>query len=153
MGVIVQFNYDRWLARYPEFSQVPQPTAQEYFGEATLYLRNDGTGPVRDPATQLRLLNMLTAHIAALNAPSQDGQGASPLVGRINNASEGSVSVQTENDYPPGTVQWFQQTKHGSAFWAATGAYRSAHYLSNKKPVVGAGPWWGGVGGFGRWPR
>jgi len=48
MGVIVQFNYDRWLARYPEFSQVPQPTAQEYFGEATLYLRNDGTGPVRD---------------------------------------------------------------------------------------------------------
>ena len=89
MGVIVQFNYERWLARYPEFSQVAQPTAQEYFGEATLYLRNDGTGPVRDAETQLRLLNMLTAHIAALNAPSADGEPASPLVGRINNASEG----------------------------------------------------------------
>jgi len=72
---------------------------------------------------------------------------------KINNASEGSVSVQTENDYPPGSVQWFQQTRYGSAFWAATIAYRSVHYLSNKKPVVGAGPWWGGVGGFGRWPR
>ena len=115
MGVIVQFNYARWLARYPEFSQVQQPTAQEYFGEATLYLRNDGTGPVRDAGTQLRLLNMLTAHIAALNAPSADGAAAPPLVGRISNATEGSVSVQTQNDYPPGTVQWFQQTKHGSA--------------------------------------
>jgi Protein of unknown function (DUF4054) len=153
MGVIVQFNYAQWIARYPEFKQVEQSTAQEYFGEATLYLRNDGTGPVRDAPTQLRLLNMLTAHIAALNAPSADGEPASPLVGRVSNASEGSVSVQTENDYPPGTVQWYQQTKYGSAFWAATVAYRSVHYLPNKKPVVGAGPWFGGVGGFGRWPR
>jgi uncharacterized protein DUF4054 len=153
MGVIVQFNYAQWIARYPGFARVAQPTAQEYFGEATLYLRNDGTGPVRDAGTQSRLLNMLTAHIAALNAPSADGEAAPPLVGRISNATEGSVSVQTQNDYPPGTVQWFQQTKYGSAYWAATVAYRSAHYLPNKKPVVGAGPWWGGAGGFGRWPR
>ncbi|CCE07592.1 conserved hypothetical protein [Bradyrhizobium sp. STM 3843] len=153
MGVIVQFNYAQWIARYPEFAQVAQPTAQEYFGEAGLYLPNDGTGPVRDAATQLRLLNMLTAHIAALNAASADGEPAPPLVGRISSATEGSVSVQTQNDYPPGTAQWFQQTKYGSAFWAATIAYRSVHYLQNKKPVVGAEPWWGGVGGFGRWPR
>jgi Protein of unknown function (DUF4054) len=153
MGVIVQFNYAQWIARYPEFKQVSQATAQEYFGEATLYLRNDGTGPVRDAPTQSRLLNMLTAHIAALNAPSADGEAAPPLVGRISNATEGSVSVQTQNDYPPGTVQWFQQTRYGSAFWAATVAYRSSYYLANKKPIVGAGPWWGGVGGFGRWPR
>jgi hypothetical protein len=153
MGVIVQFSYAQWIARYPEFSQVQPATAQAYFGEAGLYLRNDGTGPVRDAATQLLLMNMLTAHIAALNAPSADGEPAPPLVGRISNAAEGSVSVQTQNDYPPGTAQWFQQTKYGSAYWAATVAYRSAHYLSNKKPVVGAGPWWGGVGGFGRWPR
>jgi hypothetical protein len=153
MRVIVQFDYGRWRARYPEFTQVQPDTAQEYFGEATLHLRNDGTGPVHDAETQFRLLNMLTAHIAALNAPSADGQPASPLVGRISNASEGSVSVQMENDYPPGSPQWYQSSKYGAAFWAATVAYRGAHYLSNKKPVVGAGPWRGGVGGFGRWPR
>jgi Protein of unknown function (DUF4054) len=78
MRVIVQFDYARWIARYPEFAQVQQPTALEYFGEATLYLRNDGTGPVRDAETQLRLLNMLTAHIAALNAPSADGHRSGP---------------------------------------------------------------------------
>jgi hypothetical protein len=38
---------------------------------------------------------MLTAHIAALNV-----SGSSPLVGRINSASEGSVSVGAENLYP-----------------------------------------------------
>jgi hypothetical protein len=153
MGVIVQFNYAQWIARYPEFVQVAQAIAQEYFGEATLYLRNDGSGPVRDAPTQSRLLNMLTAHIAALNAPSADGESASPLVGRISNATEGSVSVQAQNDYPPGSVQWYQSSKYGAAFWAATVACRSAHYLPNRKPVVGAGPWFGGVGGFGRWPR
>jgi len=34
MSAIVQFNYAQWIARYPEFSQVQQPTAQEYFGES-----------------------------------------------------------------------------------------------------------------------
>ena len=73
------------------------------------------------------LLNMLTAHIAALNAPL-GGQPSSPLVGRVSNATEGTVTVATDNQYPPGSVQWYQQTKYGAAFWAASAQYRTAIY-------------------------
>jgi hypothetical protein len=57
-----------------------------------------------------------------------NGQQASPLVGRIDNASEGSVAVATQNDYPPGTPQWFQQTKYGSDYWAASAPFRTMRY-------------------------
>lgn len=151
MGVIVNFDYNSWLVRYPEFgvsgAQFVSPQlAQAYFDEATSYQANNGAGPVSDPGLQLRLLNMLTAHIAALNVT-----GSSPLVGRINTASEGSVSVGAENNYPPGTPQWYQQTKYGAAWWAATAQYRTMRYRPG--PVMGVpanqgagwlGSQWGG---------
>ena len=130
MGVVVTFNYGQWIQRYPEFSAVTQPIAQNYFNEATLTHRNDGIGRgPTDPNQQLMLLNMLTAHIAKLNAPDPDtGEPPSPLVGRISSASQGSVNVSVENNYPPGTPQWFQQTPYGSAYWAATAVYRTMFY-------------------------
>jgi len=139
MGVIVSFDYNLWATRYPEFATACGPSgapfispalAQLYFDEATMYQANNGAGPVCDSATQLRLLNMLTAHIAALNM-----SGSSPLVGRISNASEGSVSVGSDNQYPPGTPQWYQQTKYGAAWWAATAQYRTMRYTPG--PVMG----------------
>src|SRR4051812_12720863 len=120
MGVIVTFDPAAWRARYPEFVNISDLAATAYFGEATLYHANDGSGPVAVSTVQLSLLNMLTAHIAWLNAP-RDGSGnpssngaqpAPSLVGRISSASEGSVSVQTENKQPEGSVQWYQQTKY-----------------------------------------
>ena len=49
MGVIVQFNYERWLARYPEFSQVAQPTAQEYSVKRRFTCAMTGPGPCATP--------------------------------------------------------------------------------------------------------
>jgi len=141
MGVIVNFDYTTWVTRYPEFASpggaqpVAESLAQQYFNEATIYQANNGAGPVSNATTQLTLLNMLTAHIAALNAASAGGVPASPIVGRVNTASEGSVSVGAENNYPPGTVQWYQQTKYGSAWWAATAQYRTMRYRPG--PVMG----------------
>lgn len=129
MGVIVAFDYAKWAARYPEFSAVNQATAEEYFAEATMYHANDGGGPVCNSILQLTLLNMLTAHIAArYSAPGGGAQAANSLVGRISNATEGSVSVGTQNEYGPGTVQWFQQTKYGSDYWNATKQFRTMRY-------------------------
>lgn len=126
-GPPVTFNYITWATRYPELAAtVPQPTAQAYFDEAGAYCDNTACSPVQNPVLLSLYLNMLTAHIAALNSPLIGQPQSSPLVGRISNASEGSVSVQTQNDYLPGTQQWYQQTKYGSAFWAATGGYRMA---------------------------
>lgn len=139
MGVVVQFNYAAWSARYPEFSSVSQPTADGYFAEASVYHRNDGGGPVNDANVQLTLLNMLTAHIAARYA-TISGQPATSLVGRINNASEGSVSVQAEYATTvPGTMAWFLQTKYGADYWNATTAYRTARYSPG--PRRNFNPW------------
>lgn len=152
MGVIVSPNYTLFITRYPEFASPggAQPVSSDlydaYFSEATVYQANNGAGPVSNATTQITLLNMLTAHIAALNTASAAGVPASPIVGRVNSASEGSVSVGAENNYPPGTVQWYQQTKYGSAWWAATAQYRTMRYRPG--PVMGVpanqGPgWWG----------
>lgn len=149
MGVAVAFNYAAWVLRYPEFSNVSEGQATGYFNEATVYHRNDGGGPVNNATVQLTLLNMLTAHIAARYAASSDGQPASPLVGRISNATEGSVSVQTQMDYPPGTPQWFVATKYGADYWTASAPYRTMRYSPNVRPVVnGVYPW-----GRGFWSR
>jgi len=144
MGASVSFDYATWAARYPEFSSVSAPTAQAYFDEATLYLANDGSGPVNDPTRQLMLLNMLTAHIAFLYSGT-DGQGASPLVGRVSNASEGSVSVQAEMaSTPEALADYFKQTKYGLSFWNASAVYRTLQYVPG--PRRNFAPW-----PYGRW--
>lgn len=128
MGVIVQFDYAKWVARYPEFAGVSQPTAQVYFDEGTIYFANDGRGPVTDATQQLTLLNMVTAHIAYLNAPEAQGGSGSPLVGRITTASEGSVSVGVDTNGPVGSAWWFMQSKYGANFWQATMPFRQMRY-------------------------
>jgi hypothetical protein len=151
MEGVVEFDYAAWALRYPELAaSVPQPLAQQYFYEAQLYCDNTPCSPIRNwypGGERAMLLNMLTAHIATLNAPI-GGQASSPLVGRISNATEGSVSVQTQLDLPPGTAQWFAQTKFGLAFWTATAQYRTMHYVPG--PVFVPDPW---AVGFGFWGR
>lgn len=133
---VVTFDYTGWSVRYPELAQyVAQPQAQAFFNEATLYCDNSTSSPVSDPNKLAMLLNMLTAHIAALNTPQVPN---SQVVGRINSASQGSVSVQTELQYAPGSVQWFAQTQYGIAYWEAAKIYRmfryGAAYRRNQDP-------------------
>lgn len=138
-GVVV-FNHQTWAARYPELAAWV-PNAQPYFDEAQLYLSNTPTSLVKDEAIRAVLLNMLTAHIAALNAPL-NCEPSPTLVGRITSASEGSVSVSVDNQYPPGDVQWYQQTKYGAAYWAATAPYRTMRYVAGAQPAILPRPPW-----------
>lgn len=131
----VVFNYADWAACYPELSAtVNAVQAQAYFQRAQLYCDNspqsviDNSSPVFERVT---LLNMVVAHVAALNAPL-NGTPSSSLVGRINNATEGSVTVATDMQYPPGSAQWFEQTKYGAAYWAATTKYRCMRYVPGR---------------------
>lgn len=139
MGVQITFNYDLFVLRFPEFTYVDPALVQLYFDEATVLHRNDGFGPVRTEAAQVTLLNLLTAHICQLNAPQSNGQPAAQTVGRINTAAEGSVSVVLQNQYPPGTAQYFMQTKYGSAYWTASLPYRSMRYLPGRQRIFN--PW------------
>lgn len=146
MSEIVTFNYEQWICRYPEFNGiVTEPMAQAYFIEATIYHRNDGTGPVRDKDQQLLLLDMLTAHIAKL----YNGSNGAPvgIPGRISNASEGSVSVGFEIGDLPQAATWFAQTTYGLSYWTATMIYRTARYIPGPRPYFGRPLYAGG------WPR
>lgn len=135
MAVVV-FSYDTWTARYPEFANVSPAVAEMYFVEACLYTDNTDCSPVCDIATRALFLNMLTAHIAKLNSPTADGNPPSPLVGRISDASEGSVSVGTDYVVPTSDLQaWANQTPYGAAWYAATMQYRRFHYVPGRQPV------------------
>lgn len=128
MAGLVTFDPAAWKVRYPEFATVADQTSQLYFNEATLYCHNR-LGPVPDVDQLTILLNMLTAHIAALNSPVT-AAGANPGTppGRIGAATEGSVSVTYNLDAVPGSSQWFLQTKYGMAYWQATAIYRTFRY-------------------------
>jgi hypothetical protein len=138
-GVVV-FSYEVWAARYPSLAaNVSEPLAQAYFDEAQLFCDNSRCSPVRNLAIRAVLLNLLVAHVASLNmsagatsggSTSGPAAGPSPLVGRITSATEGSVSVTSEMDVPPGSAQWFNQTPYGAEFWAATAAYRTMRYIT-----------------------
>lgn len=127
MGVQVGFNIVGFRSRYPEFDDVPDGLIQQYFTEATIFHRNDGGGPVSDTNQQTILLNMVTAHICKLNAPVR-GEPSPDAVGRVSNASEGSVSVALEMDVPAGSAQWWAQTKYGIAYWTASAPFRMMRY-------------------------
>ena len=111
-----------------------------FYAEAGLYLNNSGYGPVSDAGVQALLMNMVTAHIAALYA-GVNGQAASPLVGRVSNAGEGSVSVTTDMGPAVGTQAWFQQTQYGAAAWAAMAPYRRGQYVPGRRSMP---PYFGG---------
>lgn len=142
MGVVVAFDYAAWIARYPELAAVSEATAKEYFAEACVYHNNTPTGPVCVAASQSVFLNMVTAFIAArysngAGSPNPGSpQDPNTPVGRIASAGEGSVSASFENNYAPGSAQFFQQNKYGSDYWNATKAYRMMRYRARPTVVV-----------------
>jgi hypothetical protein len=137
---VATFSFDDWLARYPEFQDVvSKATATAMFAEATLYLAADASSPVADVGQRTVILGMITAHIAALSQRD--------LVGRISNASEGTVSVQTDMGPPSGSAAWWQQTRSGASAWQALAGLRTMHYLPG--PAVRPRGWpYGLYGGF-----
>jgi hypothetical protein len=145
MGVIVTFNYAQWAATFPAFaSTVTQNQAQSYFNIATSIHRNDGGGPLNDPTQQLNLLNMLTAHLAQLFTSPVPGQPASTVVGRINSASQGSVSVQAAySNNVSEQMAWFIQTQYGALYWTAAAPFRTMRYIPNKRRGVVGFPGFG----------
>jgi len=144
----VVFNYETWVATYPEFAYLSAPQGQNYFNIAQLYLANTPCGVVPNcsPAFALTMvLYMLTSHVAALLAPgpptagAPNGSPASPLVGRITNASEGSVSVAVDMPDQPASAAWYNQTKYGAMAWAALAPFRTMRYFPGARRYLGVG--------------
>lgn len=145
----VTFVYADWIAAYPEFDgatgAVSSPLATTFFNQATLILRNCLVRGMT-VAMLTQYLYMLTSHIAWLRGygVGNSGAGGGPRpVGRISNASEGSVSVGL--DFPQtANAAWFNQSAYGAMFWTATKWLRTFRYvtLGPWQPRYGMGPAW-----------
>ena len=159
MGVgPVTFNYAAWTAIFPELSAVSEPAASGYFNMATLYIRNDGGGPINDVNMQTTLLNLATAHIAKLFSMQTAGLpvtgGTEPpggAVGRVSSATEGSVTAQL--DIPPDAANqgwWWLQTPYGAAAWQAMKPYRTFRYVgpTNRRTYNPPARYRGNLGGI-----
>ena len=150
MGVVVNWTYAQWALAFPEFSNVTEAQAQGYYTIATSFVRNDGSGPVNDPNTQLQLLNFAIAHIAFLlvgtaGTPTQPSAGGSSLVGRISSANEGTVSVSTEMTLPEQAAFW-SQSQYGVFFWQLSSVYRTMRYMPGRQYTPN--PFWGLYGRY-----
>jgi Protein of unknown function (DUF4054) len=151
-GAIATFVFADFIVQYPAFASAPpEATLQAYFDIAgELYLRNDGTGRVRNVGAQTALLYMLVAHLAQL-ANGADGASPNGLVGRVSSATQGSVTVATDYPSTPNNA-WFVQTPYGASFWQATAAYRSVPAYRRGPTRFGNGfgspvPFQGSLGG------
>jgi hypothetical protein len=145
MGISVPFVFDVWASAYPMFSNIDQNTIQAVvLPLAQSYHRNDGGGPINDPVIQTQALWLAVAHVAQLMFGSTT-QEASPLVGRVSNATEGSISVTAEyNDKNPAGA-WWEQTTYGAAYWQLIKSYAMGFYHPKVTPLGRA--WiYGGVG-------
>lgn len=125
----VVFDPAAFKARYPEFAAVADSALAACFDEAGLYLSNGDNSRVQNLARRATLLNMLTAHVAYIGG-LLSADGMPRPVGRVSQASEGSVSAAFEGVPPtPGSGAWFQQSQYGAAFWQATSSLRGMRYI------------------------
>jgi hypothetical protein len=144
MSVIVPFDAAAWKQIYPEYASLSDPQLNQLYTEATIIHSNNGswTNPITDPAIQTAMLNLLTAHLAYIGygaggpglSTGTSGAGGT-LVGRINSASEGSVSVGSEYNVTGNSAQWYIQTKYGATYWQMLGPYRTMRYVPGPRRI------------------
>jgi len=126
---VVRFVKAEFIAAYPAFATLTDDQLQTAFGVATIFLNNSCCSIVEDAPTRQLLLYMLTAHVSAL-IYGENGTAPSGIVGRVNNAREGSVSVGAEYAAEMSMSEaYFSQTPYGAMFWQATTVYRMGGYI------------------------
>jgi hypothetical protein len=80
--------------------------------------------------------------VAQVNGiPNTESSNSTPspnLVGRLNTATEGSVSVGTEMPgNMPASSAWWTQTKYGFLWWQMTKPYRTMRYIPGPQRYFG----------------
>lgn len=143
---VVVFDYTAWSARYPALAAVtPQATAQAMFNDASLtLLSNTDNSTVSDCNIRAAMFNMLVAHLAILAQRDAAGGVNGGLVGRIDDATEGSVHVGVADYGAAKGSEYFTQTEPGAAFWQAFRPYRQGRYQPGPRPFQIRGPFFGG---------
>jgi hypothetical protein len=150
-GMIVQFDYDTFTTMFLELNGVTEPAATAYWTTATTLI-NNWRSPFRSLQKLTQVLYYTTAHVAVLfsqqteSAPTTGGsEPPTPLVGRISNATEGSVTVAAEMPTQPASAAWWNQTQYGALVWVMTQTTRQFRSIVGPRRYFGAiYPSWGG---------
>ncbi len=137
---VVTFDANVFKALYPEFSTVLAAALNLNFAYAEFILNNTCRSIVVDANKRETLLNVLVAHLTAL-LQGVNGQPPSGVVGRINSASQGTVSMTAEF-LATLNEQWYLQTQWGALFWQLTAQYRTFRYIPAPAQCYG-GPGYG----------
>ena len=152
----VSFVYDDWTSMFPSMSAINSTDATTYFNLATNYVANDGTSVIQNPTMLTDVLYLTTAHLAYIFAMRTNGIPTSggtepppPIVGRINNATEGSVSVATDMGTQPAAAGWWNQTPFGAAAWMKLAAFRTMRFFARPRRIYN--PPWQRLSGPGYW--
>lgn len=126
---VVTFDPAAFRVLYPEFTTATASDAALAYNFllATLILNNSCASIVNDANVRETLLGVLTAHLTAL-ANGVNGQPAQGIVGRVDSATEGAVSVSAQFAATM-AASYFLQTKYGALFWQLTAQYRTMRYV------------------------
>jgi hypothetical protein len=113
----------------PEFATIANGRLQQNFAYATLLLNNSCSSLMIDANVRETFLILLTAHITAI-LDGVNGQPPAGVVGRVSGATEGSVSVQIDMGETTQSAAWYEQTRWGALYWAATAPFRTFRYVA-----------------------
>lgn len=131
MSGVVVFDPAEFLLLYPSITATDEQL-EMYFGVAETFLSNTKCSVVKNLDARKNMLYLLTAHIAALTGQAEAGN---PTVGRISNATEGTVSVGLDYGTMGNNERWYLQTPWGAMYWQLTKKYRSAVYRLGIAPM------------------
>lgn len=126
-GVVV-FDPTAFKVAYPMFATVADAALQVSFQLATLQLNNTCGSRVCDANMRELLLNLLVAHITALK-DGVNGQPPAGIVGHVNRAQEGSVSVGASMGTLVYGQAYYAQTQWGLLYWQSTAWARQMLYI------------------------
>jgi len=129
-GVVV-FDSAEFRLLYPSITATDEQLVM-YFAMAETFLDNTECSVVKDLDARKTMLYLLVAHIALL---SQQAENGSPVVGRISNATEGTVSVGLDYGTMGNNERWYLQTPWGAMYWQLTKKYRSMVYRLGIAPM------------------
>lgn len=131
MTGVVEFDVEEFRDLYPSI-QATDPQLEMYFEMAETFLDNTPCSVVKNLEARKRLLYLLVAHIATLTGQAEAGNN---VVGRISNATEGTVSIGIDYGTMGNNERWYLQTPWGAMYWQLTKKYRSAVYRLGLRPM------------------
>lgn len=146
MGVVV-FDPAAFIVNFPQFATVAEAALTYNFQRACQILDNTDCSPVCDLTERALLLDLLVAHITALNQ-GVNGVAPSGLVGRVSDATQGTIHVGTDYGPTSAAAAWYLQTQWGAEYWNDTAKYRTMRYVPGRsypappQPLPGLGFAW-----------